>query len=76
MRTVLTHRVAVRGFIVRDYADKEAECLREVSGWIAEGRIKYREHRVKGLENAPEMLIGMLKGENFGKTIIQISDEP
>ena len=76
MRTVLTHRVAVRGFIVRDYADEEAEFLREVCGWIAEGRIKYREHRVKGLENAPEMLIGMLKGENFGKTIVQISDEP
>ena len=74
MRTVLTHRVAVRGFIVRDYADQESEFLREVSAWIAEKRIKYREHRVKGLENAPEMLIGMLKGENFGKTIVEISD--
>ena len=76
MRTVLTHRVAVRGFIVRDYDDQEAEFLREVGSWIADGRIKYREHRVTGLENAPEMLIGLLKGENFGKTIVEISDEP
>lgn len=76
MRAVLTNRIAVRGFIVRDYADQEAEFLREVSGWIADGRIKYREHRVQSLENAPEMLIGLLKGENFGKTVVEISDEP
>ena len=76
MRTVLTHRIAVRGFIVRDYADQEGEFLREVSSWIAEGRIKYREHKVKGLENAPEMLIGLLKGQNFGKTIVEISEVP
>jgi len=76
MRAILTNRIAVRGFIVRDYADQEDDFLREVGNWIADGRIKYREHRVKGLQNAPEMLIGLLKGENFGKTVVEISDEP
>lgn len=76
MRAILTNRIAVRGFIVRDYADQEGDFLREVGGWIADGRIKYREHRVQGLESAPEMLIGLLKGENFGKTVVEISAEP
>lgn len=76
MRAVLTNRIAVRGFIVRDFADQEAEFLHTVGAWVAEGRIKYREHRVKGLENAPEMLIGLLKGKNFGKTVVEISEEP
>jgi hypothetical protein len=76
MRAILTNRIAVRGFIVSDYAEQEADFLREVGEWIQEGRIKYREHRVKGLENAPEMLIGLLKGENFGKTVVEVSDEP
>lgn len=76
MRAVLTNRIAMRGFIVRDYADQEGDFLRDVGQWIAEGRIKYREHRVAGLENAPETLIGLLKGENFGKVVIEVSDDP
>ena len=76
MRAVLTNRIAMRGFIVRDYADQESDFLRDVGQWIADGRIKYREHRVAGLENAPKTLIGLLKGENFGKVIIEVSDDP
>jgi NADPH-dependent curcumin reductase CurA len=76
MRCVLTNRLAMRGFIVRDYADQEADFLRDVGQWVSEGRIKYREHRVGGLENAPATLIGLLKGENFGKTVIEVSNDP
>ena len=76
MRAVLTNRIAVRGFIVRDFADQEAEFLRAVGDWVDEGRIKYREHRVAGLEAAPDMLIGLLNGKNFGKTVVEVSDEP
>lgn len=76
MRTVLTKRLLIRGFIVRDFADQQAEFLRDVGGWMAEGRIKYREHRVAGLENAPGALIGLLRGENFGKVIVEVSKDP
>ncbi len=76
MRAVLTNRIAMRGFIVRDYADQEADFLRDVGQWISEGRIKYREDRTAGLENAPATLIGLLKGNNFGKAIIEVSDDP
>jgi NADPH-dependent curcumin reductase CurA len=76
MRAVLTHRVLIRGFIVRDYAAQEADFLREVGQWLHEGRIRYREHRVQGLENAPRALIGLLRGENFGKVVVQLCAEP
>lgn len=76
MRTVLTNRLLIRGFIVRDFADQQAEFLRDMGQWIRDGRVKYREHRVKGLENAPESLIGLLKGANFGKVVVEVSEEP
>ena len=76
MRAVLTNRIAVRGFIVSDYTKQSADFLRDVGSWVRDGSVKYREHMIKGLENAPAMLIGLLKGENFGKTVVEISDEP
>jgi len=76
MRAVLTSRVHMQGFIVRDYAAQQADFLRDMGRWVREGRIKYREHRVKGLENAPAALIGLLKGENFGKVVVEVSDDP
>ena len=41
--------------------------------WLSEGRIKYREDMVDGLENAPEAFIGLLKGKNFGKLVIDVA---
>jgi len=76
MRAVLTNRVRIQGFIVRDYADQQEDFLRDMSGWLRDGRVKYREHRVKGLENAPETLIGLLKGANFGKVVVEVSADP
>jgi NADPH-dependent curcumin reductase CurA len=71
MRTVLTKRLTLRGFIVSDYADQGEECFREMAGWMREGRLKYREDIVDGLENAPGALIGLLHGKNFGKMLIR-----
>ena len=53
MRNVLTKRLLVRGFIVTDFAARFEDFLRDVSQWVREGRIKYREDVVEGLENAP-----------------------
>jgi NADPH-dependent curcumin reductase CurA len=41
------------------------------ASWVGEGRIKYREDVVEGLENAPRALIGLLRGENFGKLLVR-----
>jgi len=76
MRAVLTNRLLIRGFIVRDFASQHDEFLRDVGKWVRDGRIRYREHRVKGLENAPAALIGLLRGENFGKVVVEVSADP
>ncbi len=74
MRNVLTKRLLIRGFIVSDFAALQGDFLRDVSQWLKEGRIKYREDIVKGLENAPATLIGLLKGKNFGKQLVRVAD--
>jgi NADPH-dependent curcumin reductase CurA len=73
MRAVLTKRLTLRGFIVTDFASRHADFLRDVSAWLKEGRIKYREDVVDGLEKAPRALIGLLRGENFGKLLVKVS---
>jgi NADPH-dependent curcumin reductase len=72
-RATLTKRLTIRGFIVWDFAGLQEDFLRDVSQWIKDGRIKYREDIVDGLENAPATLIGLLKGRNFGKQLIRVA---
>jgi NADPH-dependent curcumin reductase CurA len=73
-RAVLTKRLTIRGFIVSDFWGRFDDFIREMPQWIREGRIKYREDIVDGLENAPETFIGMLKGKNFGKQLIRVAE--
>ncbi len=75
MGQVLTKRLTLRGFIVFDFANQQPDFLAEVGPLVHDGRIKYREDIVEGLENAPGALIGLLKGENFGKVIVRVSPE-
>jgi NADPH-dependent curcumin reductase len=75
MRAVLSNRLTLRGFIVGDFAAQEPQFLQEVGAWIREGRIKYREDFVDGLENAPRAFRGLLRGENFGKLLVRVSEE-
>ncbi len=72
MRAVLTKRIHMQGFIVMDYVSQMADFLRDMSGWLRDGRIHYREDIVDGLENAPEALFGVLKGRNFGKMLVRL----
>ncbi len=74
MRNVLTKRLTVRGFIVTDFAACLDDFLRDVSQWVREGRIKYREDIVEGLDKAPAALIGLLKGKNFGKQLVRVAE--
>jgi NADPH-dependent curcumin reductase CurA len=75
MRAVLTKRLAIRGFIVRDFAAQATDFERDVSQWVREGKIKYREDVIEGLENAPQAFIGLLKGRNFGKLLVRVAKE-
>jgi NADPH-dependent curcumin reductase CurA len=72
-RYVLAKRLTIRGFIIIDHSARFDDFLRDVSAWVREGRIKYREDIVDGLEHAPEAFIGLLQGRNFGKQIIRVA---
>ena len=76
MRDVLSKSLTVRGFIQREFADQRPAFYDEVAGWIRDGRIKYREDIVAGLDRAPDAFIGLLQGRNFGKLVIQVAPEP
>src|SRR5262245_25236872 len=73
MFSVLRKRLLIRGFIVTDFAAKQGDFLREASEWVRSGRLKYREDVVDGLDNAPATFLGMLRGKNFGKTLIKVA---
>lgn len=72
---LLVKRALIRGFLVGDYQERRAEFIRDMSQWLQDG-IKYKEDVVKGLENATHAFMGLLQGDNFGKLIVQISDDP
>jgi NADPH-dependent curcumin reductase CurA len=72
MRSVLSKRLTLRGFIVFDFFGKAEEFYRDMGGWVRDGKIKYREDIIEGLEKAPQGLIGMLKGKNFGKLLVKV----
>ena len=73
-RTLLTKRIKMQGFIIfDDYADRYGEFAAQMSAWLKDGKIKYREDVVDGLENAPQALIGLLEGQNFGKLVVRVA---
>jgi NADPH-dependent curcumin reductase CurA len=73
MFSVLRKRLTLRGFIVTDFAAKEADFLRDAGDWARSGRLKYREDVVEGLENAPAAFLGLLAGKNFGKQLVKVA---
>ena len=73
LRSVLVNRIRMQGMIVFDWKDRYGEALAGLTAYVAEGRLKYRESIVEGLDNAPRALIGLLKGENFGKQLVKVA---
>ena len=73
VQSILTNRIKVQGFIVSDRMELWPKALADLAGWLAAGRIKYRETVTEGLENAPRAFIGLLKGENFGKQLVRVA---
>jgi NADPH-dependent curcumin reductase CurA len=75
MRAVLTKRLNIRGFIVSDFAARHADFLRDMSGWVREGKVKHREFVTEGLDSAPGAFMGLLKGANFGKQLVRVGPD-
>ena len=73
MGQILRKRMTVRGFIVsQDFGHLYAQFASAMTGWIASGQMHYREAMIDGLESAPAAFTAMLRGENFGKTVIRV----
>jgi len=73
LMAVLEKRLTVRGMMASDFEPLADDFRRDVAAWLHSGQVKYKEDVVAGLENAPEAFIGLLKGRNFGKILVQVS---
>ncbi|MCB0831328.1 MAG: NADP-dependent oxidoreductase [Solirubrobacterales bacterium] len=71
---LLIHRVKLQGFIILDYYARFGEAIAQLSGWVAEGRLKSEQTVVEGFENLPNALNMLFKGENKGKLVVKIAD--
>jgi NADPH-dependent curcumin reductase CurA len=74
METVLHKSLTLRGFIQREFAPTLFDdFLRDMTGWVASGAVRYTEDISEGLDSAPEAFVGMLRGANLGKTIVKVA---
>ncbi len=75
MSTFLVKKIKLQGFIVfDDFSHVYPEFASQMSEWIQQGKIKYREHLIEGLENAPAAFVDLLEGRNFGKMVIKVGE--
>ncbi|MBW1785926.1 MAG: NADP-dependent oxidoreductase [Deltaproteobacteria bacterium] len=70
---IIVKRLTVQGFIVGEHFDRQRQFAADMANWIAEGRIRWKETVVEGIENAPSAFIGLFRGENFGKMLVKLA---
>jgi NADPH-dependent curcumin reductase len=71
---LLVRQVRIQGFVIIDYYDSHyGAFLEEMGGWLAQGRVRFTEDHVRGLERAPQAFIGLLRGDNFGKVVVDLA---
>ena len=76
MQTLLVRRIKAQGFIIfDDYAARYDEFAAVMGPWVKEGKVKYLEDVVDGLEAAPNAFIGLLTGKNLGKLVVRVGSE-
>ncbi|HSD37402.1 MAG TPA: NADP-dependent oxidoreductase [Rhodocyclaceae bacterium] len=74
MASLLSKRIRMQGFIILDHYATRFDAFRHDMGeWVTSEKVKLREDRVDGLENAPQAFIGLLQGQNFGKLVVKVS---
>ena len=66
-------QLRLEGFIVSSHTDMQADFIRDMSAWIASGKIKWQETVEEGVENAPTAFLKLFKGENLGKMLVKLS---
>ena len=69
---MITKRLTMRGFIVRDWLDRQAEFEKEVGGYFKAGKVKHKETVVKGIAKAVGAFLGFFQGQNIGKMVVKL----
>jgi NADPH-dependent curcumin reductase CurA len=75
MFMVVTKRLRMQGYIITDHFDRFGEFAREAAEWVRDGRLRYRETIVEGIENAPRAFLGLFHGENIGKMLVKVGPD-
>jgi NADPH-dependent curcumin reductase CurA len=73
LRFLIVCRASIEGFLVMDYAHRHHEGLARLARWVTEGKLRYREDVVEGIEHAPRAFIGLFRGENRGKLLVKVA---
>jgi len=76
LQSLLANRALMQGMIVLDHLGRMPMFLRDMAQWLREGKVRYREDVIQGLENAPRAFLGLFHGENIGKRIVQVAPDP
>ena len=75
-RPFITHRVRMQGLVVFDFAREFPAALTELSDMISAGKLAVREERFEGIEKMPAAFCGLFRGENFGRRVVRVGEEP
>ena len=72
---LLVNHASMTGFVFSDYLDRVPEAATEMAGWLAAGKLTAREDVAEGLENFPDTLLRLFRGENTGKLLLKLADD-
>jgi len=75
LSNMIYNRVTMKGFVVYEFNAMRDQFLADMRQWISEGKIKYRETIMNGIEEAPRAMIGLLQGENTGKMLVKLAED-
>lgn len=71
---LIVKQARAEGFLVWQFGDRFEQGLRQMAQWINEGKLKYRETIIAGIENAPRAFLALFTGQNIGKQLVKIAD--
>jgi NADPH-dependent curcumin reductase CurA len=69
--TFLTRSIMLKGFIVRNYSDRFDAAMNDLTSWVRDGKLKYKETIITGFDKLPETFIGLFSGKNLGKMLVK-----
>jgi NADPH-dependent curcumin reductase CurA len=75
MFMIVTKRLRMQGYIISDHYDRFGEFYAQACEWVRDGRLRYRETVIEGIENAPRAFLGLLRGENVGKMLVRVGPD-